>query len=74
MVAIDDPVDGANVAGASDGETPQDPGTSAPRNPGRSAPPTSPTRAMDINTQLPQARELEAKLAEEYRAVRLLRA
>jgi hypothetical protein len=28
----------------------------------------------DINTQLAQARELEAKLAEEYRAVRLLRA
>jgi hypothetical protein len=29
---------------------------------------------MDINTQLAQARELEAKLAEEYHAVRLLRA
>jgi hypothetical protein len=28
----------------------------------------------DINAQLAQARELEAKLAEEYRAVRLLRA
>jgi hypothetical protein len=28
----------------------------------------------DINVQLTQARELEAKLAEEYRAVRLLRA
>jgi hypothetical protein len=28
----------------------------------------------DINTQLVQAHELEAKLAEEYRAVRLLRA
>jgi hypothetical protein len=32
------------------------------------------TRGTDINTQLAQARELEAKLAEEYRAVRLLRA
>jgi hypothetical protein len=31
-------------------------------------------RGPDINTQLAQARELEAKLAEEYRAVRLLRA
>jgi hypothetical protein len=29
---------------------------------------------MSINTQLAQARELEAKLAEEYRMVRLLRA
>jgi hypothetical protein len=28
----------------------------------------------DINTQLAQARELEAKLAKEYRVVRLLRA
>jgi hypothetical protein len=28
----------------------------------------------NINAQLAQARELEAKLAEEYRAVRLLRA
>jgi hypothetical protein len=31
-------------------------------------------RGIDINMQLAQARELEAKLAEEYRAVRLLRA
>jgi hypothetical protein len=36
--------------------------------------PTSPPRGTDINAQLAQARELEAKLAEEYRAVRLLRA
>jgi hypothetical protein len=35
-------------------------------------PPASPPRGADINTQLAQARELEAKLAEEYRAVRLL--
>jgi hypothetical protein len=41
---------------------------------GPSAPPPSPPRGADINTQLAQARELEAKLAEEYRAVRLLRA
>jgi hypothetical protein len=33
-----------------------------------------PTSGIDINTQLAQACELEAKLAEEYRAVRLLRA
>jgi hypothetical protein len=31
-------------------------------------------RGADINAQLDQARELEAKLAEEYRVVRLLRA
>jgi hypothetical protein len=36
--------------------------------------PTSPARGADINAQLAQARELEAKLAEEYRAVQLLRA
>jgi hypothetical protein len=30
-------------------------------------------RGVDINAQLAQARELEAKLAEEYRTVRLLR-
>jgi hypothetical protein len=45
-----------------------------PKNPGPSAPPTSPTRGTDINAQLAQARECEANLAEEYRAVRLLRA
>jgi hypothetical protein len=73
MVAISDLADGANVAGAGDGEAPKNLGTSAPRNTGPSAPPTSPMRGTDINTQLAQVRELEAKLAEEYRAVRLLR-
>jgi hypothetical protein len=73
MVAIGDLADSANVAGASNGEAPQNPGTSAPRNPGPSVPPTPPTRGTDINAQLAQARELEAKLAEEYRTVRQLR-
>jgi hypothetical protein len=41
---------------------------------GPSAPPSSPLRGADINAQLAQARELKAKLAEEYRTVRLLRA
>jgi hypothetical protein len=41
---------------------------------GPSAPPPSPPTGADINAQLAQARELEAKLAEEYRTVRLLRA
>jgi hypothetical protein len=73
MVAIGDLADDANVAGAGDGEAPpQNTGTSAPWNPGPSAPPTSPTGGTDINAQLTQARELEARLAEEYCAVRLL--
>jgi hypothetical protein len=42
--------------------------------PGAKHAPTSPTGGTDINAQLAQACELEAKLAEEYRAVRLLRA
>jgi hypothetical protein len=74
VVVVDNQADGTNVAGVGDGEAPKNPGTSVPRNPGASAPPTSPTRATDVNAQLAQARELEAKLAEEYRAVRLLRA
>jgi hypothetical protein len=36
--------------------------------------PTSLTGGTNINAQLAQARELEARLAEEYRAVRLLHA
>jgi hypothetical protein len=74
MVAIGDLVDDTNVAGAGDREDPLNPRTSAPQNPGPNAPPTSLTGGTDINTQLDQARELEAKLAEEYRAMRLLRA
>jgi hypothetical protein len=35
---------------------------------------SSPSKGADINVQLAQARELEAKLAEEYHAVQLLRA
>jgi hypothetical protein len=44
--------------------------------PGRGAerPSSLTTNRADINTQLAQAPELEAKLAEEYRTVRLLRA
>jgi hypothetical protein len=41
---------------------------------GPSAPPPSSPRGADINVQLAQARELEAKLAEEYHTVWLLRA
>jgi hypothetical protein len=39
MVAIGDLVDDTSVAGAGDGETPQNQGTSIPRNLGPSAPP-----------------------------------
>jgi hypothetical protein len=74
VVVVDDQVNSANAAGAGDGEAPWNPGANAPQNPGSSAPPTLPERGADINTQLAQARELEAKLAEEYCAVRLLRA
>jgi hypothetical protein len=74
VVVVDDQADGTNAAGAGDGEAPRNPGTGVPQNLGPSAPPTSPARGVDINAQLAQARKLEAKLAEEYHAVRLLRA
>jgi hypothetical protein len=66
VVVIDEHGDGANGAGARDGD--------APQNPGLSAPPTSSARGADITVQLAQARELEAKLTEEYQQVWLLRA
>jgi hypothetical protein len=72
MVSIGDMVDGTSAAGAGEWENPRDPGTSAPRNPGPSTPPTSPVGGTDIKMQLAQAGELEAKLIEKYRAVRLL--
>jgi hypothetical protein len=74
VVVVDDQANDTNVARAGGGEAPQNTGADVPRNPGPSAPPTSPARGADINAQLAQARELEAKLAEEYRTVRLLRA
>jgi hypothetical protein len=74
MVVVDDQANGTNTAGANDGEAPQNPGTGVPQGPGPSAPPNSPVRGANINTQLAQACELEDKLAEEYHAVRLLRA
>jgi hypothetical protein len=69
-----DQANAANAAEAGDGEVPPNPGTGPHQVTGRSAPPPSPPRGADINAQLAQARELEAKLVEEYRAVRLLRA
>jgi hypothetical protein len=63
--AISDVVDGASAAGPR--------GECAPQ-PGAERAPTSPTGGTDINAEMAQARELKAKLVEEYRAVRLLRA
>jgi hypothetical protein len=74
VVITNDPANAANVAGAGDGEVPPTLGTGSRLAAGPSAPPPSPPTGADINAQLTQARELEAKLAEEYRTVRLLRA
>jgi hypothetical protein len=74
VVITNDQANVANATEAGDGEVPTGPGTGPRMDAGPSAPPPSPPRGADVNTQLAQARELEAKLAEEYRAVRLLRA
>jgi hypothetical protein len=74
VVIANDPSNAADVAGAGDGEVPPALGTRSRLAVGPSAPPPSPPRGADYNAQLAQARELEAKLAEEYRTVRLLRA
>jgi hypothetical protein len=74
VVVANDPANAADVAGADDGEVPPALGTGSRLAAGPSAPPPSPPRGADINAQLAQARELEDKLAEEYRTVRLLRA
>jgi hypothetical protein len=68
VVITNDQANATNMVEAGDGEMPPGPGA------GPIAPPPSPPRGADINAQLAQARELEAKLAEEYRTVRLLRA
>jgi hypothetical protein len=74
VVISSDPANAADAAGVGDGELPPALGTGPRMAAGPSAPPPSPSRGADINTQLAQARELEGKLAEEYRTVRLLRA
>jgi hypothetical protein len=73
VVVADDQANSVN-AGAGDGEALRRPETGPFQGAGPSALPTSPAGGADINAQLAQARELEAKLAEEYRAVRLFRA
>jgi hypothetical protein len=74
VVLANDQANAANAVEAGDGEVPPGPRTGPHHVAGPSAPPSSPPRGANINTQLAQARELEAKLVEEYRAVRLLRA
>jgi hypothetical protein len=74
VVLANDQANAANAAEVGDGEVPPGLRTGPQQGPGPSAPPPSPPRGADINAQLAQVCELEAKLTEEYRAVRLLRA
>jgi hypothetical protein len=67
VVITNDPANATGAPGAGDGEVTPAPGI-APR---LAAGPSTPAGA-DLDTQLAQARELEAKLAEQYRTVRLL--
>jgi murein DD-endopeptidase MepM/ murein hydrolase activator NlpD len=69
VVIANDPANATGAVGAGDEEVTPAPGI-APR---LAAGPRTPAGA-DVDAQLAQARELEAKLAEEYRTVRLLRA
>jgi hypothetical protein len=69
VVITNDPANATGAVGAGDGEITPAPGI-APR---QVAGPSTPAGA-DVDAQLAQARELEAKLAEEYRTVQLLRA
>jgi hypothetical protein len=69
VVIANDPANATGTAGAGDGEV-----TPAPGNAPRLAAGPSTLAEADIDAQLAQARELEVKLAEEYRTVRLLRA
>jgi hypothetical protein len=74
VVLANDQANAMNMAEAGNGEVPPGPRTGPHQGAGPSVPPSSPPRGTDINAQLAQARELEAKLAEEYHVVRLLRA
>jgi hypothetical protein len=73
VVITNDPANATGVTGAGDGEHPPALGTTSRLSAGPSAPAPSPPTGADIDAQLAQARELEDKLAEEYRTVRLLR-
>jgi hypothetical protein len=74
VVLANDQANAENAAEAGDGEVPPGPGVGPHQGAGPNAPPPSPPRGADINAQLAQAQELEAKPVEEYRMVWLLRA
>jgi hypothetical protein len=74
VVIANDPANATSATGAGNGEVPPALGTASRLAAGPSAPAPSPPTGADINAQLAQAHELEAKLAEEYRTMRLLRA
>jgi hypothetical protein len=74
VVIANDPANATGATVAGDGEHTPALGTTSRLAAGPSAPAPSPPTGADIDAQLAQARELEAKLAEEYRMVRLLRA
>jgi hypothetical protein len=75
VVLTNDQANAANAAEAGDGEVPSpQPGKWTAPGCGAKCSSLLTAEGADINVQLAQARELEAKLAEEYRAVRLLRA
>jgi hypothetical protein len=69
VIIANDPANATGAAGAGDGEV-----TPAPRIALRLAAGPSTPAGADIDAQLAQVRELQAKLAEEYRTVRLLHA
>jgi hypothetical protein len=69
VVVTNDQANATGAVGAGDGEITPAPGIATRLAAGPSAP-----AGADADAQLAQARELEAKLAEEYRTVRLLRA
>jgi hypothetical protein len=66
VVITSNQANAANMEEAGDREVTTGPGTGPRLGVGPSAPPPSPPKGADINAQLAQARELEAKLAEEY--------
>jgi hypothetical protein len=69
VVIANDQANATGAVGAGDGEITPAPGIATRLAAGPSAP-----AGADADAQLAQARELEAKLGEEYRTVRLLRA
>jgi hypothetical protein len=74
VVLANDQANAANTAEVGDREVLPDLGTGPHQGAGPNAPPPRRRGGAAINAQLAQARELEAKLAVEYRTVRLLRA